>query len=132
MSDFGSRVRARRKELGLTLDEVSKRAGCTKAAISNYERGYAKSVTMDLLFPLAQALEVTPQWLATGKGGFETIAVRTDQEKELIATYRTLPPALQDHLVQTSVSLASSVLPSPPYPKAPPSTVIPTVAKKRR
>ncbi len=132
MSDFGSRVRTRRKELGLTLDEVSRRAGCTKAAISNYERGYAKSVTMDLLFPLAQALEVTPQWLATGKGGFDVIAVRTEQEKELIATYRTLPPALQDHLVQTSVSLASTVLPSPPYPKPPHAGAAVAPAKKRR
>ena len=132
MSDFGDRVRRRRKELGLTLDEVSRRAGCTKAAISNYERGYAKSVTMDLLFPLAQALEVSPQWLATGHGAFETIAVRNEQERELIATYRTLPPTLQDHLVQTSVSLASSVLPIPPYPKPPSSTGATVSVKKRR
>lgn len=132
MSDFGERVRARRKELNLTLDEVSRRAGCTKAAISNYERGYAKSVTMDLLFPLAQALEVSPQWLATGKGGYDALAVRSDQEKELIATYRTLPPSLQDHLLQTSVSLASTVLPSPPYPRPPQDNHAQSVAKKRR
>lgn len=133
MSEMGKRIKERRVYLGLSLEQLAKRVGCSKQTIGHYETGSTKTVSMNVLFPLADVLDVSARWLATGEGEPKPFGLRNDHEKELVATYRTLPPPLQEHLLQTSVSLASSVLPSPPFPK-PPQTPqpYPIPAKRRR
>lgn len=121
MNTLGQRIKSRRKELGLTLDQLAALAGTKKQTINHYETGFSKAIRMDLLFRLADALRVSPRYLATGKDGLETFPLQSEAERELIVAYRTLPEPLQSYLVQTSVSLATSVVPSPPFPK-PPST----------
>lgn len=133
MSEMGNRIRERRQQLGLSLEQLAKKVGCSKQTIGHYETGSTKTVSMNVLFPLADVLDVSARWLATGEGEPKPFGLRNEHEKELVATYRTLPPPLQEHLLQTSVSLASSVLPSPPYPKPPQHPPLPQItAKKRR
>lgn len=132
MSSLGIRIKTRRKELGLTLDQLGVLAGTKKQTINHYETGFSKAIHMDLLFRLADALQVSPRWLATGKDGLETFPLQNESERELIVAYRTLPEGLQNHLLQTSVSLASSVLPSPPFPKAPTAAKVPVVRPTQR
>jgi repressor LexA len=55
---IGQILRARRKELNLTLDEVSRRAGCSKPYLSTIETGKVKSVPSDeLLRQIEHVLE---------------------------------------------------------------------------
>jgi transcriptional regulator with XRE-family HTH domain len=55
MSDFGDRVHARRKELGLTLRELASRAGCTAGFLCDVEKG-KRRVGADLLLAIGVAL----------------------------------------------------------------------------
>jgi DNA-binding XRE family transcriptional regulator len=51
-------VRARRKELGLSQEELSKRAGISKAQFANIERGYSL-LSVPKLLVLADTLDTT-------------------------------------------------------------------------
>lgn len=64
---FGQRLRERRAELGLSLRELGQRAGVSAQAIVHAEadRSLPK---VDTLEALAQALGVSPCWLAYGQG----------------------------------------------------------------
>ncbi|MHB8318945.1 MAG: helix-turn-helix domain-containing protein [Acidimicrobiales bacterium] len=54
---IGSRLRARRVELGLTLAQVAEQAGLSLPYVSNLERGRGNP-TLDALTALARALDV--------------------------------------------------------------------------
>ena len=53
-------IKTRRKELGLTLEELSERVGVSVATVSRWERGDIKSFKASNIAPLAKALEVSP------------------------------------------------------------------------
>ena len=55
---IGQSIKARRKSLGLTLEEVAKRSGLSPAFISQAERGKASPSIVSLL-SLAKAMDVT-------------------------------------------------------------------------
>lgn len=55
--EFGEQLRARRKELGLTLEDVAERAEMNWSYIAQVERG-ERNVSIDNMAALAEALEV--------------------------------------------------------------------------
>lgn len=56
------RIYRTRIRLGLTQDELAKRAGTTSVSISCYERG-TRFPTADILAGIAMALNVSSDWL---------------------------------------------------------------------
>lgn len=67
--DLGARLRARRKELGLTLAQVAKGAELTTGTISDLEQGRQKGSTK--LHRIAQVLGVNVAWLENEDGAKE-------------------------------------------------------------
>ena len=67
----GERIRMRRKELGLTADQVAERAGVNRATIYRYESDEIKNMGTETLVPLAAALRTTPAWLLMGEDDIE-------------------------------------------------------------
>jgi len=61
-SPLGLRIRSRRRERGLTLMEVARRANLSHPFLSQVERGLAQP-SMSSLFRIARALDVTQDWL---------------------------------------------------------------------
>ena len=57
---IGEFVKSRRKELGLTVDELAEKMGKNRATIYRYESNYIKKLPSTVLVPLANALQVTP------------------------------------------------------------------------
>jgi transcriptional regulator with XRE-family HTH domain len=62
---LGERIRARRLALGLTQEDVAKRAGITAVHVSRIEHG-EPDVSLDTMKRLAAALETTPADLLGG------------------------------------------------------------------
>ena len=54
-SGLGTRIRARRTALGLTLAQVAQRAGLSEAYVSNVEHGH-RTPTLAVLYAIAEAL----------------------------------------------------------------------------
>ena len=61
--DFKDTIKARRKELGLTLEEVGQIVGVSKTTIQRWESGEIKNQRRDKIVKLAQALQTTPAQL---------------------------------------------------------------------
>ena len=60
---IGKQIRKRRKELKMSVDELSAKIGKDRSTIYRYENGDIENFPLVLLFPLADALQTTPQEL---------------------------------------------------------------------
>jgi transcriptional regulator with XRE-family HTH domain len=60
---IGNRIKNRRKYLKMSADELGKRLGKDRSTIYRYEKGDIENLPLDILEPIANALETTPQYL---------------------------------------------------------------------
>ena len=105
-STFAARLRISRKSAGLTLEQLGNRAGCTKSLLAQYENGRVAECRMALLFAIADALKISPRWLATGKGTQNHTGTLSDAERDIIMVLRELPHPVREHVVRLAESLA--------------------------
>ena len=63
MSTIGSRIREKRLELGLTVDELAVRLGKNRATVYRYESNDIENFPISVIGPLAEALHTTPAYL---------------------------------------------------------------------
>ena len=61
--DIGARIKQRRKELKMSADDLGKRLGKDRSTIYRYEKGDIENLPLDILEPIAAALQTTPQFL---------------------------------------------------------------------
>ncbi len=89
-SDMGKRIVKRRKELGLSQEELAARADVSPQMLSTAERG-SKSVLSDNLLTISSALGVSADYLLTGR------MVETDVN-ELTKKILSAPPEIQNKI----------------------------------
>jgi transcriptional regulator with XRE-family HTH domain len=63
VDDTGKRIRARRKDLGMTQEELGKKASVTKATINKYETGIVTNLKRSTIEDIASALNVSPSYI---------------------------------------------------------------------
>ncbi len=59
----GERIKKRRKEIGLSADDLALAIGKGRATVYKYEKGDIENLPHTLLIPLAEALHTTPEYL---------------------------------------------------------------------
>lgn len=59
----GDRIRARRKELGMTADSLADAIGVSRSTMFRYENGKIEKMPMNNLVPIARALHTTVGYL---------------------------------------------------------------------
>ena len=86
--NIGQRIKERRKALKMSADEMGAKLGKDRSTIYRYEKGDIENLPLDILEPIAEILQTTPQYLM----GWEevqqknsilvdiTIRMRTDNE----------------------------------------------------
>lgn len=57
------RIKSRRTKLNMSVDELAQKLNKNRATIYRYEKGEIENLPLDVLEPLANALETTPQYL---------------------------------------------------------------------
>lgn len=69
---IGQRIRAKRKEMGMSVDELAARLGKDRSTVYRYEKGDIENLPLDVLEPIANALNTTPAtlmgWVAEESG----------------------------------------------------------------
>lgn len=60
---IGKQIQKRRKELKMSVDMLARRIGKDRSTVYRYEKGNIESIPLDMLLPIAEALETTPQYL---------------------------------------------------------------------
>lgn len=63
MSTFGSRIKNRRLELGMTVDELAEKLGKNRATVYRYEKDEIGDIPVAVVSDLAKVLGVTPQYI---------------------------------------------------------------------
>lgn len=88
---FGDNLRNRRKELGLTQEEIGRKIGCGKSTINRYENGEI-NVPYDRILAAAKALETTPAHLMgwEKEEGYIDVESLKDDERILLKSYRSM------------------------------------------
>lgn len=76
----GQRIKERRKELGLSADDLGKKIGKNRATVFRYENGDIENLPLDILEPIAEALRSTPQYLM----GWEEVEKKNDILSDII------------------------------------------------
>ena len=97
---IGERIKQRRLELGYTADALAKLLNKNRATIYRYENGDIENMPIDVLEPLAKALNTTPAYLMGWTDSQQSIEPKntegyyTDPEAAEFAEYlRTRPGA---------------------------------------
>ena len=67
MSTISERLLSRRKELHMTLEDISRKTGLPKSTIQRWESGAVKNMGQENLRKVAEALDTTVTMLQTGK-----------------------------------------------------------------
>lgn len=84
----GEKIRTRRKELGMSVDELAQRVGKNRATIYRYESD-AIEMPASMLQPLADALSISPDELMSWELILKDVAEREQKMNEIL-------PLLQD------------------------------------
>lgn len=79
----GEKIRTRRKELGISVDELASRLGKNRATIYRYESD-AIEMPASMLKPLADALDTTPDYLMSWETLLAYEAERNDKMCEIL------------------------------------------------
>ena len=95
----GDRIRNRRKELGLSVDQLADSLGKNRATIYRYESDEIENMSINILIPLSKVLKCTPAYLMGWEESpeneepkIDTIAAHalrdlTDEEQQKILEY---------------------------------------------
>lgn len=79
---IGERIKQRRLELGYTADALAKLLNKNRATIYRYENGDIENMPIDVLEPLAKALNTTPAylmgWQEPHHGSTSTLSKQTE------------------------------------------------------
>lgn len=73
MSSIGDRIKQRRLEIGLSVDQVAEKIGKNRATVYRYESSEIEKFPIDILEPLADALRTTPAYLMGWEDGEQEV-----------------------------------------------------------
>ena len=104
--DIGERIKKRRKELGLSAEQIAEKLGVSPATIYRYESNDIMNMRIDKLEPIAKVLRTTPAYLM---GWDEAKENNTDnQQRQPLSNYNNLDNTDQTKLVDYSEELVNS------------------------
>ena len=78
---IGQRIKQKRIEMKLSADELAKRLGKNRATVYRYENGDIENLPIDILEPIAQALNTTPAYLM----GWQQIKKENDVQTDIVS-----------------------------------------------
>ena len=93
---IGDRIKARRVQIGLTVDQVADRIGKNRATVYRYESNDIEKFPLDILPPLAEVLNTTPAYLMGWSDSADPRPATghppdlTPDEADLVYKYRAL------------------------------------------
>lgn len=88
--NIGERIKNRRKELGMSAEQIADIIGTSPATIYRYESNYITKMGVDKLTPIARALHVSEAYLM---GWTDDASWLPDDEKLLSVVHRLTPEA---------------------------------------
>lgn len=98
-------MKQRRKDLGLTLDEVAQSVGVNQSTVSRWESGQIEEMKRGKIEKLADTLEINPALLM----GWDNYLKLSPEQNELIANYNKMTEKIRARLLAYSQLLLDNV-----------------------
>ena len=118
--DIGERIKKRRKEIGLSAEQVADKLRVSPATIYRYESNDIVNMRIDKLEPIAKVLKTTPAYLM-GWEKEKTPTVNQDEKtQDLLRYYNKLNPSGKSEAVKRVSELAEIPKYQKIMPKIPP------------
>ena len=73
--NIGNRMKQRRKQLKLSADEVAEKIGVSRSNVYRYEKGDIEKLPLEVLEPLSEILQTTPQQLMGWESGDDILPI---------------------------------------------------------
>lgn len=89
----------------MSVAELARRIGVRQPSLWQLEEGVSKNPKASTLLRLAEVLNASPDWLASGRGAPYRIKVEAPQEAELVSIFRSLPSGSQQALVAAAKAM---------------------------
>lgn len=102
--DIGKRIKERRKELGLSAEQVAELMGVSPATVYRYESNYITNMRVDKLTPIAKALNTTEAYLL----GWTNDINQNQNSSQYRMTYY-LKALEKDHAIKALFDLVSDL-----------------------
>ena len=90
---MGDKIKEKRKEAGLTQEELGEKLGVQKSAVAKWENGRVENIKRSVMLSMSKALGVDPAyWFDDGSEAEEGDEDDfTEEQIELLARYDSLP-----------------------------------------
>lgn len=99
LMEIGRRIQARRKQQGLTQEQLADRMNVSIQMVSNLERGN-KAIKIENLINLCQILNVSTDYILTGKETQNDFHALTERIQKLSQTNRKMIEMLVDYCIE--------------------------------
>ena len=96
LNEIGKRIQNRRKQLMLTQEQLAETMNVSIQMVSNLERGN-KAIRIDNLINLSQVLEISTDYILTGKATVDDNEVLTSRIAQLSRNDRNMIELLVDY-----------------------------------
>lgn len=107
---MGEQIERRRKELGLTMQELADKVGVTPSTINKWEKGNIKNIKRDTIAKLATALDVSPILLMDfGERNRLDYEFHKGMDKLIIEGYRKAD-ALEQEMVRRILHISNEMI----------------------
>lgn len=93
--EIGKRIQGRRKQMGLTQEQLADKMDVSIQMVSNLERGN-KSIRIENLIKLSEILNISTDYILTGKETAEDMQTLTEQMASLSQKERKMMKLLMD------------------------------------
>ena len=98
---FAQRLKSRRKELRMTLEDVGNALGVTRVAVSRWENGLINNINIEKIEKIAEVLQCTPSylmgWTDSIEGDSKTVP---DSISKVITLMELLKPQEQEQVIK--------------------------------
>lgn len=97
--EVGYRIKYRRKQIGLSAEKLAEQIGCHASTIYRYEAGDISNMRIDKLGAIAEALNVSEEFLAGWDDDsleVPLIPELTKEDKDLLSAYHNCPDIIKD------------------------------------
>ncbi|MCD8333753.1 MAG: helix-turn-helix domain-containing protein [Clostridiales bacterium] len=116
--DVKDRIKARRTELGLTLEQVGNYVGVSKSTVKKWETGYISNMRRDKIARLSEILQISPVELMGWKMDEDMHLTITDTDPQLDELNRNAQQ-LNAQGLQKLVDISDDMVVSGKYEKKP-------------
>ena len=98
LQEIGNRITVRRKQLRMTQDDLSEKAGVTSQTISNAELG-KKALRPENIIRICSAMDISPDYLLLGSISTEDLSILSKKVSQLSPEqYRHLEDIIDSYI----------------------------------